>query len=625
MKKLLFIIIFTIIGLILFGDVIILQNYSINEGEEFVLDLNKILNDIVKGAEFSIQDGVGQVRYGIYTYQTKNEAPSVHRIVIKVSNENGKSDYIIFNLSVVNVNLPPEFIEEDFSPKTNEKIEEKSIILSWNAFDPDNEKLTYDVYFGSDNNLELIKENTVKTNIYITDLEESTNYLWKIVASDELNLQKSSKTFSFKTTFTPELLWQRCLGGSENESGYKILETNDGYLIVGNSNSNDGNVRSYNKDQLSKGWIIKLDKNGYYMWQRSLGEYGFDKFMDVVELDSGNFILTGISYYDKSNNNDFDIWIIEMDKDSYVIWQKVIGGKGDEAGYRILPTSDGDFIVVGFTSTNGSEEYSLRGSYDFFAVKVNKEGKIIWQKNYGGSSYDSAVDIVETSSNEYIIVGNTRSSDMDVENFYSSNIDLQNIEIYNRDIWIIKISNDGDLIWQDTLGGKGDDFVTDIVKDSDNQIFVIASSNTINLTPGKKSDDYDIVVYKLDPNGNLLFRKSYGDTTNNFSSRASLTENNKIVLTGHTESVQNKPDSYDLGILGNVYINDSDLLVYKIDEKGNVIWEKKYGGTGNDIGKHIIQLSDKNYLIVGETTSNDGEIDGNHGRKDILILKIGQE
>ena len=90
MKKLLFIIIFTIIGLILFGDVIILQNYSINEGEEFVLDLNKILNDIVKGAEFSIQDGVGQVRYGIYIYQTKNEAPSVHRIVIKVSNENGK-------------------------------------------------------------------------------------------------------------------------------------------------------------------------------------------------------------------------------------------------------------------------------------------------------------------------------------------------------------------------------------------------------------------------------------------------------------------------------------------------------------------------------------------------------
>ena len=625
MKKLLFIIIFTIISLILFGDVIILQNYSINEGEEFVLDLNKILNDIVKGAKFSIQDGVGQIRYGIYTYQSKNEAPSVHRIVIKVSNENGKSDYIIFNLSVVNVNLPPEFIEKDFSPKTNEKIEEKSIILSWDAFDPDNEKLTYDVYFGSDNNLELIKENTVKTNIYITDLEESTNYLWKIVASDELNLQKSSKTFSFKTTFTPELLWQRCLGGSENESGYKILETNDGYLIVGNSNSSDGNVISYSQDKLSKGWIIKLDQNGYYMWQRSLGEYGFDKFMDVVELDSGNFILTGISYYDKSKNNDFDIWIIEMDKDSYVIWQKVIGGKGDEAGYRILPTSEGDFIIVGFTSSNGSEEYSLCGSYDFFAVKVNKEGKIIWQKNYGGSSYDSAVDIVEISNNEYIIAGNTRSSDMDVENFYSSNIDLQNIEIYNRDIWIIKISNDGDLIWQDTLGGKGDDFVTDIVKDSDNQIFVIASSNTINLTPGKKSDDYDIIVYKLDSNGNLLFRKSYGDTTNNFSSRASLTENNKIVLTGHTESIQNKPDSYDLGILGNVYINDSDLLVYKIDEKGNVIWEKKYGGTGNDIGKHIIQLSDKNYLIVGETTSNDGEIDGNHGRKDILILKIGQE
>ncbi|MDK2950420.1 MAG: hypothetical protein PWQ77_85 [Kosmotogales bacterium] len=623
-KRIIIIGFFIFLFAISFCDVITLQNYSIEEGKEFVLDLNKILNNVTKGAEFSVQNSVGQIKYGIYTYQSKNDAPSVYRIVIKISSLNEKTDYIIFNLSVINVNLSPEFIEKDFYPLNNENIEEKSIVLEWAAIDPDDEKIVYDVYFGNKENMKLIKKNTTEQSVDITELEDSTVYLWKVVAKDKYGFQKSSDVFAFRTVYVPELLWQRCLGGSENESAYKVLQSKDGYIIVGGSNSIDGNVNSSNKDGLSKGWIIKLDDRGYYMWQRSLGEYGFDKFMDIIETESGNYILTGISYYDKSNNNDFDIWIIEMDKNSYVIWQKIIGGKGDEAGYKILPTSENDFIIVGFTSSNDAEEYELHGSYDFFAIRIDKDGKIKWQNNYGGSSYDYAIDIVETSDKNFVIAGNTRSSDCEIENFYSDNLNMENITINQRDIWLIKIDQDGEILWQDTLGGKGDDFATSILKDKNDDVYIIGSSNTINLTPGKKNDDYDIVVYKIDGDGTLIYRKAYGDKSDNFVSGAFITSDDKILFTGRTESIQNKPKGFEMGILGNVYINDFDLIIFKINENGEILWERKYGGTGDDIGKDIIQLKDKSYLILGETSSNDGDISGNHGKKDILIMKIGK-
>jgi len=240
-----------------------------------------------------------------------------------------------------------------------------------------------------------------------------------------------------------------------------------------------------------------------------------------------------------------------------VEWEKTFGGDGSDHGYSVSQTSDGGYIITGFT-------FVKAGNGDVYLLKVDAAGNRQWEKTFGGDKYDVGKSVQQTSDWGYVIAGNTAS--------FSSK---------ENEIFLIKTDPSGNTVWEKSISGDGD-YYGESVRQTGDGGFMVAG------TVSSDHRDYDIYLMKTDASGKKIWEKRFGGEEIDSCHAMQLTSDGGCIIAGHT---------YSFGSAWN------DVYLIKTDASGNMIWEKIVGGKGYDWGYSVLQTGDGGFIIAGRTSS----------------------
>ena len=363
----------------------------------------------------------------------------------------------------------------------------------------------------------------------------------------------------------PSLVWQKCLGGSSSDYAYSIQQTTDGgYIVAGVSWSNDGDVSGNHGG--ADYWVVKLNSSGDIEWQKSLGGSLSDYAYSIQQTSDGGYIVAG---YSRSNDSD-------------------VSGH-HPGGYWTWPDS-GDSVWI---------EY-----FDYWVVKLNSSGDIEWQKSLGGSGNDEAYSIQQTTDGGFIVAGGSQSNDGDVSGHHGGDY---------YDYWVVKLNLSGDIEWQKCLGGSDRDEAYSIQQTSDGGYIVAGYSY-----PDFESSDYpDYWVVKLDSVGVIVWQRALGGSYIDWANSIQQTSDGGFIVAGESQSNDGDVSGHH-GTPGE----HSDYWIVKLNSAGDIEWQKCVGGSFSDYAYSIQQTSDSGYIVAGVSGSNDGDVSGNHGDYDYWVVKL---
>ena len=326
----------------------------------------------------------------------------------------------------------------------------------------------------------------------------------------------------------PGIEWQKCLGGSSFDYGSSIEQTSDGgYIVSGGSYSIDGNVTGNHGSQDS--WVVKLDKSGEVVWQKCLGGSSSDYGGSIKQTSDGGYIVAGFSNSNDGNvtgnHGSQDSWVVKLDESGDVVWQKCLGGSSSDYVHNIEQTSDGGYIVVGFSNSNDGNVTGNHGGKDSWVVKLDTSGNVVWQKCLGGSSSDFGSSIEQTSDGGYIVAGGSNSTDGNVTGNHGS-----------QDSWVVKLDTSGDVVWQKCLGGSSSESANSIEQTSDGGYIVsgYSNSNDGNVTGNHGSQDSWVV--KLDKSGDVVWQKCLGGSSIDYGNGIKQTSDGGYIVAGYSGS-----------------------------------------------------------------------------------------
>ena len=304
--------------------------------------------------------------------------------------------------------------------------------------------------------------------------------------------------------------WETTFGGTANDECYSVQQTTDGgYILTGVTQSFGNGDRDV--------YLIKTDGSGIEQWTKTFGGSSDDVGFSVQQTTDGGYIITG--YTDSLANGERDVYLIKTDGSGTEQWTKTFGGTGSDIGYSVQQTTDGGYIITGYTESFGN------GSYDVYLIKTDGSGTEQWSQTFGGTDWDQVWCVQQTTDGGYIITGWT-------ESFGNG----------GSDVYLIKTDGSGTEQWSQTFGGT----------------------------------DYDM------------------------SFSVQQTTDGGYIITGIT------------GSFGNVM---EDVYLIKTDGSGIEQWSKTFGGSGIDMGRSVQQTTDGGYIITGAT-----EYFGN-GNGDVYLIK----
>jgi len=204
--------------------------------------------------------------------------------------------------------------------------------------------------------------------------------------------------------------WNQSFGGSDEDEGIGVQQTTDGgYILTGYTQSDV--------------WLIKTDSQGNEEWNQTFGEIGgsnTDTGNSVQQTTDGGFIIAGWTH--SFGNGWGDVWLIKTDSNGNEEWNKTFGGSGSDYGFSVQQTTDGGYIITGYTESFGN------GDYDVYLIKTDSQGNEEWSKTFGGGDYDRGSSVQQTTDGGYIITGGT-------ESFGNG----------SSDVWLIKTDSNGNL------------------------------------------------------------------------------------------------------------------------------------------------------------------------------------
>jgi hypothetical protein len=290
---------------------------------------------------------------------------------------------------------------------------------------------------------------------------------------------------------------------------------------------------------------------------------------------------------------------------SILQWQKCLGSSANELGFAITNALGGEYVVAGNTLGNNGDVSGNHGGSDAWIVKLNSTGGIVWQKAIGGTASDNAYDIVATADGGYIFAGATSSNDGN----------LQGLPFHGQtDAWAVKLSSEGIIEWQAVLGGSGVERGMSVIQTGDGGYLLSGYTNSIDGDVAGNHGDNDAWIVKLGNSGAVEWEKTYGGSL--YDAIVSVSE----IAGGYIASASTASSDGDLSGITNHGGRDS--WVFKIDGSGNLLpWNKTYGGSGDEGGGNIYATND-DYIFSTSTTSNNGDVSGNHGYRDAWIVKI---
>jgi hypothetical protein len=392
-------------------------------------------------------------------------------------------------------------------------------------------------------------------------------------------------------------------GGSEYDGATAIAASPDGgYLVAGYTLSNDGDVIGHHGSENTDGWILKLDKNGNKIWQKPIGGTSGDGLNTIVASPGGGYVLAGNTRSQdgdaSGNHGEMDFWVVKIDEAGALLWQKQLGGSKDDHALSMIASPGGGYVLVGSTYSKDGDVRYRTGVENAWIVKLDENGNRLWQRALGGThklDADAAKAVATTADSGYMVVGRTYRNPK------------RGGDIGNSDILIAKLDAVGNLVWQNKVSTSGTEEANAIVKSADGG-FLVAGSIV--------SQDYNhtnILLLKLDGEGTLEWQKTIPSTTIDRVVDIILSGDGGYLLTGSANTIIDAHGEYS---------EDYNALVLKIDAAGNTRWRKTLGGSESDSGNALLKRSDGSYVMAGGTESNDGDVKSNHGKTDVWVVTI---
>ncbi len=420
--------------------------------------------------------------------------------------------------------------------------------------------------------------------------------------------------FTFSFALAQNLQWQKSLGGKQGDYLFDMKPTPDyGFILAGSSVSTvSGTKQEENKGSLDY-YIWKMNEQGNEEWQKTLGGDKSDFLYSINLTKDAGYILGGSSYSgisaDKKDScrGQDDFWIIKLNARGEQEWQKTIGGRGSDKLLSIQQTVDLGYIVGGSSDSPISFEKTenSKGSLDFWVLKLDKTGTILWQRTLGGKYYDLLRSIKETADG-YILAGYSNSPKSE---------DKAEDNIGEGDYWLVKLDKNGKTLWEKTIGGKGNDELTDMIVTKDGG-YLLAGSST-SPQEGMKTvpngEGSDIWIVKTDNKGDILWQQTIDLGRNDAVSK--IIEDPKdqsLTLAGSALSINKKGEL------------ESDYVAIKLSQKGDILWKKKIGGDKRDLLQSAVETRDGALVLAGTSNSgkaNDKTVDS-QGQTDFWVVKL---
>ena len=261
------------------------------------------------------------------------------------------------------------------------------------------------------------------------------------------------------------LAWQKTFGGTYYDQAYSIQQTTDGGYIVAGYKWSDV-------------YILKLNSDGSLAWQKTFGESGHDRAYSIQQTTDDGYIVAG--YTDTFGADNHDIYVLKLNSDGSLAWEKTFGGNHYDGAYSIQQTTDGGYIVAGgYITSFGAVDR------DIYILKLNSDGSLAWEKTFGGNNYDEAYSIQQTTDGGYIVAGCTGS-----------------FGAGNYDVYVLKLNSDGSLAWQKTFGGVSEDYAYSVQETADGG-YIVAGDTYSFRKLSSYPYYYDVYILKLDSNGEL--------------------------------------------------------------------------------------------------------------------------
>ncbi len=399
-------------------------------------------------------------------------------------------------------------------------------------------------------------------------------------------------------------VWKKTIGGSGGDEIRSINKTTDGGFIMAGSSStttfDSGNNGA--KDF----WVIKTDIEGGIEWQKLFGGSMTDEAFSAKQTTDGGYIIAGESMsnnFDVSGNHgDFDVWVIKLDGSGNLEWEKSLGGSKIDRARSVIQVSDGGFIIAGWSNSEDGDLTENKGNYDIWIVKLNSNGVIGWQVSYGGSSFEEANNVFETTDGGFIIGGTATSSDGDVSASHAG-----------YEMWVLKINNVGVLNWQKTYGGSSTDRLWGMDKCNDGGYILAGQSNSNDGDVTGNLGVNDGWVVKIDSQGNIMWEKSLGGSSTDQFNSVKQTLDGGFILGGHSASAD-----------GDLYNNEGtfDYWALKLNAMAEVEWSTSFGGYTNEYIYSVLESSSGEYILAGYTHSDDGDVEGFMGLYDGWLIKL---
>jgi len=353
-----------------------------------------------------------------------------------------------------------------------------------------------------------------------------------------------------------------------------------------------------------------------YAW----GGDSLDVLVDVLEvedgtsltlLSGGHMISPSSSEVSSGSNGSYDFWVIHSDSSGNVLWDVTFGGDSTEFFSQIVATDDGYLLAGSSISVpSGNKSSGTNGGYDYWIVKIDKNGTKVWDRNYGGSQDDILLSAFGLNNGNFLLGGNS----------ISNKSGSKSTDSYGgNDFWVLIVDASGEIVWDLTVGGDQEDVLTSLFEDDG--VFLGGYSNSD--ISGTKSDNsyggYDYWILKLDElNGQVKWDSTYGGAQDDFLDvLLPDVHSNAIIATGSTSSGSGSGKS-------STTYGASDYWVLKIDSAGAVAWDLTVGGTGNDVLTDAISSPEGAVIIGGYSNSgaSGNKSAGNNGGYDYWIVKV---
>jgi hypothetical protein len=343
--------------------------------------------------------------------------------------------------------------------------------------------------------------------------------------------------------------WSQTYGGSGDDEAYSLVQTSDGgYALAGFTNSSGAGGYDF--------WLIKTNSSGDMQWNQTYGGTGDDEAYSVIQTNDTGYVIAGIT--DSYGAGETDAWLVKTDSSGNMQWSQTYGGVAQDGAYSVIQTSDGGYALAGYTDSYGA------GSFDFWLIKTDSHGNMMWNQTYGGSGDDEASCVIQTRDGGYALAGYTNS-----------------FGAGSYDFWLVKTNSSGSMMWNQTYGGTGDDEAECVIQTSNGYALAGYTNST-----GAGSDDFWLV--NTDSSGTSQWSQTYGGAYDEIANALVQTSDGGYALGGLTGSYG----------AGNV-----DYWLVKTTSSGTTQWSQTYGGSDDDEAYSLVQTSDGGYALAGFTAS----------------------